>query len=416
MPEHLKRSLPFYNGLGFFARNDETKGFKTGQVVVNPHPGLVFDKYIDTWDINHNGRSLLNDPGRKNDHPKRKLGSKRAWLDETVEEYEQAKETLDKPLKSYLSRQRSLTNALGGICLEVKTDWRFVSGLGNAHPLETGFIWHRTLGVPYLPGSSVKGLIRAWSDPKNGEGWGDEDEWQTVKSLFGDMKNDGAGALIVFDALPARCPTLEVDIMNPHYGEYYKGNEPPADYLSPKPVHFLAVAAQESFCFFVAPRPDQRKLRRDNSEWHVTQGMELLEQALNTLGAGAKTAVGYGTMQVDEAEMAQREREVKKRAEEQKKLVANAARAAELAALSTQQRRIEELRERLAEAGVKTMHDKKDALLRDTAALLKDARRWSVEDRVAAAGICVTIYDELGWGSQGTQAKRRDMINALTGN
>lgn len=37
----------------------------------------------------------------------------------------------------------------------------FVTGMGNPHPLENGFTWHPTLGMPYLPGSAVKGLVRA---------------------------------------------------------------------------------------------------------------------------------------------------------------------------------------------------------------------------------------------------------------
>ena len=37
----------------------------------------------------------------------------------------------------------------------------FVTGMGNPHPLENGFTWHPTLGMPYLPGSAVKGLARA---------------------------------------------------------------------------------------------------------------------------------------------------------------------------------------------------------------------------------------------------------------
>ena len=35
-----------------------------------------------------------------------------------------------------------------------------VTGMGNPHPLESGFTWHPTLGMPYLPGSAV-GLVRA---------------------------------------------------------------------------------------------------------------------------------------------------------------------------------------------------------------------------------------------------------------
>ena len=187
----------------------------------------------------------------------------------------------------------------------MKTDWRFVSGLGSGHPYEAGFIWHRTLGVPYLPGSSIKGMIRAWV-----EQWCDEDDCNgdTVRRLFGsesvpDSPNsDKAGDLIVFDAFPLRPPTLELDILNPHYQPYYESNGKkfPADYYSPVPVFFLTVAPNQSFRFCLAPRPGAVT---DNPADNVRQGVKLLTQALETLGAGGKTAVGYGTFLPDPQEV-----------------------------------------------------------------------------------------------------------------
>jgi len=41
--------------------------------------------------------------------------------------------------------------------------WRLALGLGNEHPLENGMTLHRSLGLPYLPGSALKGLARRWA-------------------------------------------------------------------------------------------------------------------------------------------------------------------------------------------------------------------------------------------------------------
>jgi CRISPR-associated protein Cmr6 len=41
--------------------------------------------------------------------------------------------------------------------------WRLALGLGNEHPLENGMTLHRTLGLPYLPGSAQKGLARRYA-------------------------------------------------------------------------------------------------------------------------------------------------------------------------------------------------------------------------------------------------------------
>lgn len=301
----LLRSLPLYAGVGFPER-DDSRGYADGLSIETPHPGLVFDKFVDTWKIMADGQQCaVQDPESKNASPKLKLGSKRAWLEETIKLVNDHKAALQDNLEKLVARQEKLVTSLGGECIPVKTDWRFVSGLGNGHPFETGFIWHRTLGVPYLPGSSVKGLMRAWADPK--KGWGDEENWGRVKRLFGDTDEGGAGTLIVFDALPVQVPELELDIMNPHYGDYYGGKNdendnpvPPADYLSPSPVFFLAVEANQPFRLALAPRCP----KGENAPDDLKDGLELLEQALTTLGAGGKTAVGYGSMTYDPSSLA----------------------------------------------------------------------------------------------------------------
>lgn len=186
-----------------------------------------------------------------------------------------------KLLSDFLDRQQRQVEGLGGVTLEAETLGRFVSGLGSAHPFETGFAWHRVLGVPYLPGSGVKGAVRAWA-----EQWSDEND---DTPLFGGP--GGQGAMIVLDALPAKPPRLETDVMTAHYGEYYGQGKPPGDYLSPIPVTFLAVAGGSTFRFSLLPhaRGDEESLQR---------GARLLKEALETIGAGAKTSAGYGAFTV----------------------------------------------------------------------------------------------------------------------
>src|ERR1035441_6966625 len=70
---------------------------------------------------------------------------------------------------------------------------------GRSHPVENGFVWHPTLGVPYLPGSSIKGLI------------GQPDRENVLGS------KTRVGRVICLDAVPT-CPVrLEADVMTPHY-------------------------------------------------------------------------------------------------------------------------------------------------------------------------------------------------------
>lgn len=41
--------------------------------------------------------------------------------------------------------------------------WRMLIGLGASHPHETSMTLHHIYGVPYIPGSAVKGVTRHWS-------------------------------------------------------------------------------------------------------------------------------------------------------------------------------------------------------------------------------------------------------------
>lgn len=286
--EMPNRYLPLYKD---FKKTDYTKPRPMEE---SAHTGLLFDKFCDHWSGPGSGKPW------KPETPPRGDSVKKQFLDAIVKQMANRSDGL---LDQFIKRRKALISALNGDEKEFTTSWRFVSGLGMGHVLETGFVWHRILGVPYLPGSSVKGLIRAWADPKTdkktGEhlGWGDPDMWNDVKRLFGDSDKIGAGSLIVFDAIPVEKPKLEVDIMNPHYGDYYNKKKddkgqliPPADYLSPSPIFFLTVARDTTFSFALASR--NKDMEAGKKE--VARGFALLTEALNNLGAGAKTAVGYG--------------------------------------------------------------------------------------------------------------------------
>lgn len=274
------------------------------------HTGLLFDKFLDGW----------------NDRQHYQLADnvKKDFLTNCIKKYSQTE--LTQNLTSALERQRDLVNHLQGESFTVTTDWRFISGLGTAHPYKTGFIWHRTLSVPYLPGSSVKGLMRAWA-----EQWCEVSVQQQVTRLFGTEKtgNEEAhcGALIVFDALPTKPPKLEIDILNSHYSKYYEDpvNNPPADYLSPIPVFFLTVAAGEEFEFFLASRKD---VKSEQAQQDLETGLDLLTAALGTLGAGGKTAVGYGIFRESKAarqkRAAEQDKKLKQREDEAKNAALNA--------------------------------------------------------------------------------------------
>lgn len=212
-------------------------------------------------------------------------------------------------LTSHSLAQKQLCDDLQGISKIFKNNWHFVTGMGNNHPVENGMLWHPTLGTPYLSGASVKGLLRSWM-----EEWSDLEDSELKEKLFRwfgsddkdpkqQQKESQAGGLVFFDAIPVEQVKLTCDIMTPHMGEWYSeggkitkdtySTTLPADWHNPIPIPFLVVK-QASLQFSIAPRP-----HTDISQDEIKQTMDELTKALEYLGAGAKTAVGYGRFEVD---------------------------------------------------------------------------------------------------------------------
>ena len=200
----------------------------------------------------------------------------------------------------------------------------FVTGMGNPHPMENGFTWHPTLGMPYLPGSSVKGLVRAAIEIAY-EG---DDRPALLQRWFGTAEKgdvaEASGSFIFLDALPTAPCKLVAEVMTPHMGKWYEkgGKTPlnkevqPGDWHSPVPVGYLT-ARNLSLQFAVLPRAGCAQATQE-----LEQVWQALDYALQWLGAGSKTAQGFGILKLDHAIEREREQALKKfQAEEAEKLV-----------------------------------------------------------------------------------------------
>ena len=237
--------------------------------------GLWYDKFFNGWDDQF---SEVPD------------GNKTVWVKNSANQCGE-----QSVLSEQIVRLYNLLSARGGYVWYFKTDGRFVTGLGRDHPVENGFAWHHTLGVPYLPGSSLKGMLRAWAREENRQ------EHDTNR-IFGPetRQKAGVGSVVFFDTLPCAPVKLEADVMTPHYGPYYQNEgakTPPADWHDPVPIPFLVVANAQTFLFALAPRRINDP--QDLQDCEAVAGW--LEDALTWLGAGAKTAVGYGRFKLDQA-------------------------------------------------------------------------------------------------------------------
>jgi CRISPR-associated protein Cmr6 len=219
----------------------------------------------------------------------------------------------------------------------LKTAYRLVIGAGYPSFIENGFLFHHVYGIPYIPGETLKGLARAvfilsvaeaikgkFDLSKIEEGLSEEAEKEiseeakgilhqipdriniildsytienpveTFRKIFGSKER--RGQVIFFDAYPVDfnpSEHFEADIMNPHYGRYYQADEAPADWLSPTPIHFLALKEGIDFEFSLGLAPLEPM--EDNEEKLLLEtARKLLKIGLENFGVGNKKRKGYG--------------------------------------------------------------------------------------------------------------------------
>lgn len=247
---------------------------------------------------------------------------------------------------------------------------RMVVGLGSESVLETGITLHPVTGLPFIPGSSLKGITRTYglltiaaelgvpvltgddlldylatggttpldvlddllALPSDAELEGKtRSEWlnnlNTNKYM---QRHERTVALEDIDALPEaaifrlafgsqaqagictfyegvladlpRYQLFELDVMTPHYPDYYssEGQKAPSDDQGPNPIQFITVARGTVFKF--AFGIDGHRFDRFGSDIDPVQFgstvREWFQQGLQELGAGAKTHAGYGLFRI----------------------------------------------------------------------------------------------------------------------
>jgi len=199
------------------------------------------------------------------------------------------------------TRQQALFSHHGpsGLRLSTTSTAPFATGLGNEHPIENGFAFLTPYGLPYLAGSGVKGILRrSMQELQNDGEAGFTDE--AINALFGpetvDKPEDARrGALDFWDVFPQPAGNkLVVEIMTPHFGKYYQGDDTPHDSGAPVPVSFLAVPAKSQFDFHVVCQPGRLPEALQN-QWRALLN-RAFQHAFEWVGFGAKTSVGYGAM------------------------------------------------------------------------------------------------------------------------
>jgi CRISPR-associated protein Cmr6 len=268
---------------------------------LNTHPGLELDKYAATvLPANAAGKwqELVQRP--------------------TVEHVSRLSQSPPPDLnwRALCERRSAILKAVGANVFTCTTIGPLTLHLSRASALENaGICLHPLYGFAYLPGSGLKGMARAYAEtvwlPTQAN---KQQAWRLIEDIFGwapgsdkgkDWKPDGipdrakqdnahVGNIVFHDAWPTEWPRLIVDIVNNHHPDYYQAKpdnntNPPGDWENPNPVYFLAVPSGTRFDFALSLRRTgiREELHEQANEW--------LMGALCQLGAGAKTAAGYGS-------------------------------------------------------------------------------------------------------------------------
>ncbi len=177
--------------------------------------------------------------------------------------------------------------------------WRLILGIGSESVYETNMTLHHLYGMPYLPSSSIKGVLRSWVisqvfaqpdnvpdtekkfplvnaetrailksklfctifgcpekeksvkfDP-NGNPIKKNNEYQKGEEEKNALGTESQGIITFFDGLPTAAPVIKTDVMNVHYKDWYKelGYQPPTDTQRTNPIHFLTVSNENNLRF-----------------------------------------------------------------------------------------------------------------------------------------------------------------------
>jgi CRISPR-associated protein Cmr6 len=214
-----------------------------GQDFSTASPGLRFGMYLKPW-----GNDFRIGAG----------GDKASALKQSCKLTDHDKQVMHALRKRQAALADPFLNAENLLAVEAKAIAPFTTGLGNEHPLENGFAFLNPYGLPYLPGSGVKGVLRQAARELASGDWGEKHGWtpEAMDALFGKAPREGSdeghqrGALTCWDVIPQLAgDTLQVEVMTPHQTHYYQQDKTPHDSGSPNPITFLTVPPGSSFTF-----------------------------------------------------------------------------------------------------------------------------------------------------------------------
>lgn len=178
-------------------------------------------------------------------------------------------------------------------------EWGDIDGADKNGEIKLGFSFDYVLGLPYIPGSSVKGALRSCFEKYNSDiaamlSCKAEDVKKLEEDIFGKNDDKSPGNDVFLDAFPVvpdpQDHVLGTDFITSHrspLGPEYDG------LTNPNPIRMLKVLPGVKFLF--------RFLLKDTVVEDVSLKasvkLELFKKLFMQYGVGAKTNVGYGRLE-----------------------------------------------------------------------------------------------------------------------
>ena len=249
-----------------------------------------------------------------------RLRQESAWakrLSSTKAESEDAQKLRQAHSRNLVSLFRSAYGERASITV-ARLNSRLAINLADGLLQNAGIVLDRLFGLPYIPGSAVKGVCRHAgleqianaSVEQRSEllplfarvfGTADNDysrkgELANYRKLVSGLPENLKGAITFLPAYPIDEARVVVDLTTVHYPEYYRTGDPRAQAdEKPLPNPFPTVEAGSRFAFLLLLNglDEDLSLLGRAETW--------LKEALTVRGLGAKTSAGYGWFEVDEA-------------------------------------------------------------------------------------------------------------------
>lgn len=174
------------------------------------------------------------------------------------------------------------------VTIEFEPEGALITGTGAGGIRDVGIELHGTYGWPVLTASTIKGVAHAYARDVRAM------PSTALEHFFGAPRpgvpgTAAQGSVMFYDALPgADGVTIAEHVLTPHARDYHTGHgtqdqrPPPAEYLNPVPIPFLAIEKGTFVVHLLALQADTNEVA------------DLVTAAVGDIGVGAKTAAGYG--------------------------------------------------------------------------------------------------------------------------